>query len=220
LNRRSYIYWYPLLLVFAWIGAWLLNLGVRSAFHWDVTADTVYWIAMKLLIWLMPVCALILVVEGKKLVDFLELRRFWRGTAWGLLAGLVVVTADFLLVAHPSRRHLTVPEPGAAFLNGVVMAPITEEITFRGFFLERLQLNGISFWRCNLVTSAVFIAMHMVGWTFQGRIGSPVHLVQTVAPLLLLSLFFGWLKQKTGSLYAPLAIHVLNNVYQFALRSA
>jgi hypothetical protein len=84
---------------------------------------------MKLLIWLTPVCALILIVERRNLVDFLELRRFRRGTAWGLLPALVVGAADFLLMAHPSGKHLA--------------APITEEITFRGFFLERLQLNGI-----------------------------------------------------------------------------
>jgi len=64
----------------------------------------------------------------------------------------------FLLVAQPSGKHLALPEPTAAFLNGVVMAPITEEITFRDFYLERLQLNWISFWRCNLLTSAVFVA--------------------------------------------------------------
>ena len=220
MDRRSYIYWYPLVLVLAWVVAWLVNIRLKSASHWGVMADTVYWIAMRFLIWLMPVCALILIVERKKLVDFLELRRFWEGTAWGLLAGFVVVAADFLLDARPSGKHLALPEAGAAFLNGVIMAPITEEITFRGFLLGRLQLNGISFWRCNLLTSAVFIAMHMVGWTFQQRIASPAHLIQLVAPVLFLSLLFGWTKRKTGSLYAPLAIHILNNFYQFALKSA
>jgi membrane protease YdiL (CAAX protease family) len=220
MSRRSYIYWYPLLLALAWIAAWLVNLDLRSAWHWAVTTDAIYWIAMKFLIWLIPVCTLILVVERKNLVDFLELRRFWKGTAWALLAGLVVLAADFLIGAHSSVKHFALPEPNAVFLNGVVMAPITEEITFRGFFLERLQLNGMSFWIGNLLTSVVFVAMHIIGWSFQGRIGSPVHLVQMVAPVLFLSLLFGWLKQKTGSLNAPLVFHILNNFYGFALKSA
>jgi hypothetical protein len=75
-NRRSYIYWYPLALVLAWIAAWLLNLNLRSAWHWGVTTDTVYWIAVKFLVWLMPVCVLILMVEREDLVNFLGLRRF------------------------------------------------------------------------------------------------------------------------------------------------
>jgi len=65
LSRRSYIYWYPLLLVLAWIVAWLVSLDLRSAWHWGVTADTVYWIAMKFIVWLMPVGVLIVVVEKK-----------------------------------------------------------------------------------------------------------------------------------------------------------
>jgi membrane protease YdiL (CAAX protease family) len=65
-----------------------------------------------------------------------------------------------------------------------------------------------------------FIATHIVGWSFQGRIGSPVHLVQQAASLLFLSLLFGWPKQKTGSLYAPLAVHIMNNFYAFAIKSA
>jgi membrane protease YdiL (CAAX protease family) len=62
--------------------------------------------------------------------------------------------------------------------------------------------------------------MHMVGWSFQGKLGSLFQLVPAVTPLLLLSLLFGWLKQRTRSLYAPLAIHIFNNFYQFALKSA
>jgi hypothetical protein len=40
MDRRSYIYWYPFRLALAWIGAWLVNLNLRSAWHWGVTADT------------------------------------------------------------------------------------------------------------------------------------------------------------------------------------
>jgi hypothetical protein len=101
LSWRSYIYWYPLLLVLAWIVAWLVNLDLRSAWHWGVTADTVYWIAMKFIVWLMPVGVLIVVVERKNLADFLTPRRFWKGTAWGLLAGVVIVASDFYW--SPSR---------------------------------------------------------------------------------------------------------------------
>jgi|HubBroStandDraft_5_1064220.scaffolds.fasta_scaffold479199_2 hypothetical protein len=61
--------------------------------------------------------------------------------------------------------------------------------------------------------------LHVVGWTFQGRIGLLNHLAQTAAPLLLLSLQFGSPMRKTGSLYAPLVVDILNNFYQFALKS-
>jgi hypothetical protein len=48
-----------------------------------VTADTVYWIAMKLLVWLTPVCLLILMVEQENFVNFLGLSPFRRGISLG-----------------------------------------------------------------------------------------------------------------------------------------
>jgi hypothetical protein len=87
LSRRSYIYWYPLLLVLAWIVAWLVNLDLRSAWHWGVTADTVYWIAMKFIVWLMPVGVLIVVVEKKPrgFSDASPLLERHRGACWLVL---------------------------------------------------------------------------------------------------------------------------------------
>jgi hypothetical protein len=103
LSRRSYIYWYPLLLVLAWIVAWLVNLDLRSAWHWGVTADTVYWIAMKFIVWLMLVGVLIVVVEKKNLADFLTPRRFWKGTVGP--AGWYCDRGFGLSIGRPAERR-------------------------------------------------------------------------------------------------------------------
>ena len=45
---------YPAALFLAWIVAWISELQISAITHWGTTADTVYWIAMKLWLWLAP----------------------------------------------------------------------------------------------------------------------------------------------------------------------
>jgi len=59
----------------------------------------------------------------------------------------------------------------------------------------------------------VFVALHLPGWYFQGRLRSPLSMIQTAVFLWLLALLLGWLKKTSGSLYAPMVMHILNNVY-------
>src|ERR1700684_844408 len=114
MQRRAYIYWYPLLHALAWIAAWIV------ARHWDLTADTAYWIGLKFLIWLLPVFALIRVVEHAGLADFLEFRDFGKGLLWGTATAVVLLSADYLLVASRAGKHLGWPILNAVFVNAVI----------------------------------------------------------------------------------------------------
>ena len=62
----------------------------------------------------------------------------------------------------------------------------------------------------------VFVALHIPGWYFQGRLRAPLSLIQPAVFLWLLALLLGWLKKTSGSLYAPMMVHILNNVYSSA----
>ena len=46
---------YPFFLMLSWIGAWTLNGWLRARYGWSTDADTIYWIGMKLLVWVLPV---------------------------------------------------------------------------------------------------------------------------------------------------------------------
>ena len=98
-------------------------------------------------------------------------------------------------------------------LDVFVVAPLVEEMTLRGFFLKRLELNGQSFWRANALTTVVFVAMHLPGWYLQGRTTTLIGFAQRAAPLAVLSLLFGWTKKRSGSLYAAIVLHAINNLY-------
>jgi uncharacterized protein len=214
-SRRLYIIAFPPLLFGAWIVAWIVNLALRDRFHWDAQADTIYWIAMKILIWVLPPLAIIHLVERTSVVKFLEVdaAHAARGVRWGLLVGLALVVITFAgktLPAHTAARLLTFD---LVLLNAVVVAPIVEEITLRGFFLKALELNGSSFWGANVLSTLLFVSMHVPGWLFKGRFPSTAALVQGMLPIAMLSLLFGWTRHRAQSLYASTLVHAINNLY-------
>src|SRR5512132_1701936 len=94
--RGRYIIGYPPLLLASWIVAWIINVTLRERFHWAAQADTIYWIAMKVIVWVVPALLAIRVMERESLVQFLELSHAGRGVLWGGLIGLALVAVTFL----------------------------------------------------------------------------------------------------------------------------
>jgi len=208
-----YIMGYPPLLLASWILAWIVNVALRERFHWDVQTDTTYWIAMKLIVWVTPALLAVRVIERESLVRFLDLSHARRGLLWGSLTGLALAALTFLGKTLPAGTQAHVPLVSLVLLNAVVVAPIVEEITLRGFFLKRLELNGHSFWSANLLATLLFVVMHLPGWLFKGRFPSIASLAQAMVPLTMLSLLFGWTKKRGQSLYGSIVVHAINNFY-------
>lgn len=210
---RRYIVVYPPLLFTCWIVAWNVDLALRARFHWNTQADTIYWIAMKTIVWVLPVLLAIRLLERARITQFLELRHGLSGALWGCAAGAALIAVTLLGRTLPAGTALRIPSLSLPVVNAVVVSPLVEEITLRGFVLKRLELNGRSFWTANALTSLVFVAMHVPGWLFQGRVTSMAGFAQRVAPLTVMSLVFGWSKKRSESLYGAIATHVLNNFY-------
>jgi membrane protease YdiL (CAAX protease family) len=84
---------------------------------------------------------------------------------------------------------------------------LVEEIAFRGFILGWLA-DDRSFWRANLVTSLMFLSMHLPGWYAAGlRVEmAPLSLI-----LVALSLVLGWTKRLSGTIWLAGALHLANN---------
>jgi CAAX protease family protein len=212
-THRRYLAAYPLALFAAWVAAWVVNLSLRSRIGWETQADTIYWIALKLIVWILPAVLAIRLLERTPVVEFMELRNPGNGLLWGFGVGAALVAVTFLGKTLASGTTLHAPQLSLVFVNAVMVAPLVEEITLRGFLLKRIELNGHSFWRANALTTVVFVAMHLPGWYFQGRATTIVGFAQRVAPLAALSLLFGWTKRRSGSLYAAIVLHAINNFY-------
>lgn len=94
-----------------------------------------------------------------------------------------------------------------AFISLVILPPIVEEITFRGFLYSGLR-RTMGFVGATLITSVLFGLPHLL----TGETGLLwVAMIDTFA----LSLILCFLREKTGSLYAPILVHALKNMVAF-----
>ncbi len=87
-----------------------------------------------------------------------------------------------------------------AFVSLVVIAPLAEEVLFRGYLLGKLR-KYTDTWVAVLVTSLLFGVVH-----FAWNVGVDV---------FVLSIALCVLRLKTGSLWAPILLHMLKNGIAF-----
>jgi membrane protease YdiL (CAAX protease family) len=90
-----------------------------------------------------------------------------------------------------------------ALLLGAVIAPISEETFFRGFLFAGLR-REYPFWLAAGVSSLIFGVGHMVPGA--------------IVPLCVLGFLFAWMRERTGSIWPSIAMHMLNNALYFMLR--
>jgi membrane protease YdiL (CAAX protease family) len=81
-------------------------------------------------------------------------------------------------------------------ISVLVLAPITEEIIFRGFIFKGLR-SKFSFWTAAIVSSLAFAAVHL-----QWNVAFDV---------FILAIGAAWLMERTGSIYAAILLHVIKN---------
>lgn len=93
-------------------------------------------------------------------------------------------------------------ERGAAFVMLAVVAPIAEEILFRGFLYGKLRIM-IPKWLAILTTSLIFGLVHM-----QWNVGISVFAMSVVTCTL---------REITGTIYAGILVHIINNGVAFYL---
>ncbi len=83
-----------------------------------------------------------------------------------------------------------------------IVAPIAEEIFFRGFMYGGLR-GRISVVGATLVSTLFFTALHFS--------------IDQFIPIFVLGIFLAWLYEKTGSLYPGIIFHLANNAISLAL---
>lgn len=154
--------------------------------------------------------------EGKPL-EALGLRRprpgWFKVAAAGYGIYFVAVIAIVTLVGEPEQSDVA-DQLGfdtstlAAITAGVlivVVAPICEEIFFRGFFFAGLR-SKLPFWAAGLISALLFGAVHL----------SDANLIAG-AQLMLLGLVLAGVYERTDSLWSNIAVHAFNNAIAFTL---
>ncbi len=98
---------------------------------------------------------------------------------------------EFLPSATPMWRWLV-------FFGAVVLAPVAEELFFRGLLQSLLRKHLGGPWPAILATSVIFAAAHY-------------HQPQGIPSLFVLSVALGYNYERTGRLISPILIHVIFN---------
>jgi uncharacterized protein len=88
----------------------------------------------------------------------------------------------------------------AGFVFLVIVAPITEELFFRGVMLQGFAPRYGRI-KAVVLSAALFGAIHVIPWQ--------------VVPAFLLGLLFGWWTVATGSLWPALTAHAFTNAFAF-----
>jgi membrane protease YdiL (CAAX protease family)/uncharacterized RDD family membrane protein YckC len=88
----------------------------------------------------------------------------------------------------------------------VCVAPVSEEIFFRGFMFNGLR-RGTSFVVAALVSAGIWGVFHYTGPETWG----------VVLQLTVFGVALAWLYERTGSLYPTIAVHGFNNAVAFAI---
>ena len=141
------------------------------------------------------------------------LRAAARGAAWGVAAWVVstvligimaVVLQQLGMEPEPqaAEQALTVIDPWLAILAIVVLAPIAEEIFFRGVVFNAWLREGGR--RFAFIGSALLFAVIHVS-------------LLSLLPIFALGLMLAWIYDRTGTLVAPIAMHATVNGISVAL---
>ncbi|TCK19514.1 hypothetical protein DFR30_2827 [Thiogranum longum] len=139
-------------------------------------------------------------------------RAFWRDPVFLAATGAALLYWGLLWVISTPATDLAWPlrEP-LRFIYPAVLYPVIEEIVFRGWMQEFIQLR-LRPWRlgplthANLLTSLVFSALHFIN-----------HPPIWAAAVFLPSLLFGLSRERSGGLTAPILLHVFYNSGYFWL---
>ena len=212
LHTTQIVLVFVIVLYISWIGAWLLEQTLEHTCGWMTTSQGrfFYWLCMKIAIWVLPAFLLIR-YSGRDFKEIMGIKRLRSTVLWGggvglLLGGLTLITKVV------GQQPLLSFELSWSFLGGVIIAPIVEEITFRGAILGGLT-QRYTFMFANFVTALLFLGIHLPGWYFQGTLVTNV-----ITPLggalsiFILGFVFGYVVHKSQSVSAGILTHALNNL--------
>ncbi len=117
-------------------------------------------------------------------------------------------------VAHQTLKLLTqAPIEGWWWMiagGAIVMAPIIEEILYRGIIQQSLRRLKVPRWWAILATSAGFTLMHI-------PVLSEDAMIASLLMLMFASIGFGWIRERTGQMAPSILAHMLFNLINVIL---
>lgn len=197
-------------------GMWILRATVFYSIdlQFEPTVERrIYSELLKIIFWSLPVILFLKFANGGD--PWTKLKLTTKPNIKGLLLGIAAaiayfaLTIGFELYAHDKSLDLNFTAADILRLLGSVsISPVSEEIMFRGFILQKFS-GMTSFGKANVLTSILFVAIHLPNWLWVNGFQLWIPLVS--AGIFILSLVLGWMVKKSDSLYPAIAAHIVNN---------
>jgi CAAX protease family protein len=194
----------------AWI-AWPYFLYPRLAAIGERTlAYAVLNLTMRFLVWVAPVFLYLRYIDDVEPLEYLQLKHGVRRavtiaaalTAFNLLGSVLRFGLPQLSMERVTWNSML----GTSFLVGFI-----EEIPYRGFMLQKIA-ERTGFWIGTLITSVLFLAIHLPGW-----LALHMFRTETAATVFVFGLVMALVFRYSKSLWAPILTHSANDFLTFVI---
>ncbi|MGB9212483.1 MAG: type II CAAX endopeptidase family protein [Halobacteriota archaeon] len=178
------------------------------------TAVTFWLLIVADIVSVALIVALVLSFYKEKLSSLgLKTKKLPKALLYGVV-GFVVAFVVAAIVGYPIEQYFGVDVTQQALsqsatvsgllplvlLSGVIIAPICEEIVFRGYLYKAFR-DRFKPWYAIVMSAALFSAIHL----------EPLAAVH----LFVIGIVLAYVYEKTDNLMAPIALHMLNNAVAF-----
>lgn len=192
-------------------GIWMLTHGVRMP---DFESPT-FSEQSGVLLLTAPIFALAIAVKLRKfsLRDYFALNGFTRRDLVLGVACLIALIVTFEAISwlfsidagtkHVEDTYRAAKAAGILpllWLSVVVVAPVTEELFFRGFLHRGWAPSWIGVSGTIVLTAGLWAVLHQQYTVFG------------ILLIFVMGLILGWLRQRSQSTWLPMALHALNNL--------
>lgn len=187
-----------------WIYPWKETLGNTTLLYAVVN------ITVRLLIWVLPVFLFLHYIDHVNPLEYLGLKQNWKQ---GIIVGIVFSIANFFLgILRFGAPHIAI---GSVTWNSIlstsVLVGVIEEIPFRGFILQKFETQ-VGFWLANLLSSLLFLGIHLPGWIFLHQFS-----IMNAVSVLLFGALWAILFKYSKSLWSSIVAHSLNDFMAFVI---
>jgi membrane protease YdiL (CAAX protease family) len=191
--------------------AWPFMLYPRLQAFGDATLTyAVLNLSMRLLFWIAPVLMYLRYVDGVNPFEYLKVtRHVRRGIIVAVVLTAINVAGTFARfgLPHLSMHRVTWNSMlGTSFLIGFI-----EEIPYRAFMLQTFN-ERFGFWSANLITSVLFLSIHLPGWIALHSWNLPAAFSVFVFGFIL-----GVAVKYADSLWAAILTHSANDCLTFVI---
>jgi membrane protease YdiL (CAAX protease family) len=182
-----------------WYGYSILDPNSTAGEWFLILTKTPVWLALAYLLlkWWYP-------KNWLKVAGFKTFN--WKTFLWTILATATPLIFFLAEEIFFPRTFYYKPNWAFSLIFFEIRNSLVEESLFRGF-LQPFLNDQLGFWKGVIIQGLLFSIIHWCWWIFAGEFS-----ISGAIYIFMLGIFWGLIKQKSGSIYPTLVAHTLHNL--------